>query len=131
MQKRWRSKNKQKILTNNSNYVKQKRKKDIHFKILLNIRSRLGNAIKNNKKTKKTIELLGCSIPELLVYLEQKFTKGMNWENHGRSGWHIDHIKPCSSFDLTDPEQQKICFHYTNLQPLWAEDNLRKSYKML
>jgi hypothetical protein len=131
MQQRWRSKNKQKILANNAKYVKQKRKKDIHFKILLNIRSRIGNAIKQNKKTQKTIVLLGCSMPELITHLEKKFTEGMSWKNHGRKGWHIDHIIPCSSFDLTDTEQQKKCFHYTNLQPLWAEDNLRKSNKIL
>jgi DNA/RNA endonuclease G (NUC1) len=55
----------------------------------------------------------------------------MNWENYGKNGWHIDHIIPCASFDLTDPKQQKNCFHYTNLQPLWAADNIRKSDKIL
>ena len=54
----------------------------------------------------------------------------MTWENHGRYGWHIDHIMPCSSFDLTDPEQQKKCFHYTNLQPLWAHENMSKGAKI-
>ena len=62
---------------------------------------------------------------ELKAYLELQFTDGMTWENRGN--WHIDHIRPCASFDLTDPEQQKQCFHYTNLQPLWAADNLAKS----
>ena len=60
---------------------------------------------------------------------ESLFQSGMTWENHGKYGWHIDHIRPCSSFDLTDPEQQKLCCHYTNLQPLWAKDNLSKGYK--
>jgi hypothetical protein len=54
----------------------------------------------------------------------------MSWGNYGLHGWHVDHIIPCASFDLTDPEQQRQCFHYTNLQPLWAEDNLRKSDKL-
>lgn len=129
--KKWRDNNKEKILKHNRFYVKNKRKTDIKFKILLNIRSRLGNAIKNNKKSYKTLELLGCSIFELVLYLESKFLKGMNWKNHGRKGWHIDHIIPCASFDLTDPEQQKKCFYYTNLQPLWAEDNIRKGNKTL
>ena len=50
----------------------------------------------------------------------------MTWQNYG-DGWHIDHIHPCAAFDLTDPEQQKACFHWSNLQPLWAIDNFRKS----
>lgn len=61
--------------------------------------------------------------------LEQQFTEGMTWENYGE--WHVDHIRPCVSFDLSIPEQQQECFHYTNLQPLWAKDNLQKSDKIL
>jgi hypothetical protein len=60
-----------------------------------------------------------------MEFLEKKFLPGMNWENYGE--WHIDHIVPCSSFDLSKSEQQKICFNYSNLQPLWAADNIRKS----
>ena len=73
-----------------------------------------------------------CSsdLNKLKQYLEPQFKPEMNWNNHGEI-WEIDHIKPCSSFDLTDTEQQKQCFHYTNLQPLWAEDNLRKGDKIL
>ena len=58
------------------------------------------------------------------------FLPGMTWENHTRSGWHIDHIVPCAAFDLSDPAQQRACFHYTNLQPLWAKTNLKKSNKL-
>ncbi len=64
-------------------------------------------------------------------HLEKQFKEGMTWENHGLYGWHIDHIIPCASFDLTDLEQQKKCFHYTNLQPLWAKENLIKGVKIL
>ena len=53
----------------------------------------------------------------------------MSWKNHGLNGWHIDHIKPVSKYNLLDPEEQKKCFHYTNLQPLWAIENIRKSNK--
>ena len=70
--------------------------------------------------------LTGCaSWNELKIYLESKFSNGMTWENMGE--WHIDHIKPCYSFDLTDEKQQMECFHFTNLQPLWAKDNLSKN----
>jgi len=74
-------------------------------------------------------QLTGCSFQELTSHIESQFTEGMSWDNYGFYGWHIDHIRPCVSFDLTDPEQQKACFHYSNLQPLWAKDNLVKGGK--
>lgn len=67
--------------------------------------------------------------PKCIYHLENLFVEGMSWGKHGE--WHIDHIKPCISFDLTIPQQQKECFHYTNLQPLWAKDNLVKSNKII
>lgn len=84
-------------------------------------------------KSGRTQELLGCSFEQLAKHLESLWQPGMSWENYGayRIGgsmtWHIDHIRPLASFDLTDPEQQKQCFHYTNLQPLWADENIAKS----
>ena len=83
--------------------------------------------MKGNEKAYKTIELLGCSIPEFKEYLEKLFKDGMNWDNYGYYGWHVDHILPCAYFDLSDPKQQRLCFHYTNLQPLWSKDNYKKS----
>jgi len=71
-------------------------------------------------------QLVGISAQGLRDHLERRFLPGMTWDNYGALGWHVDHIRPCASFDLTDPEQVKACFHYTNLQPLWAEDNLKK-----
>ena len=68
--------------------------------------------------------LIGCEVDYLMYYIQSKFTKGMNWNNYGK--WHIDHIKPCCSFDLSKASEQRKCFHYTNLQPLWAKDNLSK-----
>lgn len=82
---------------------------------------------KRNPKFDTTIRLTGCSIQDLKHYLELQFQPGMTWDNYGLHGWHIDHIKPCASFDLTDPEQQKECFYFTNLQPLWAKENRMKS----
>ena len=91
------------------------------------IRTLLKNQLTANggRKAAKTEMLLGCSLAKAQAHLEAQFLPGMSWENHGE--WHIDHIRPCASFDLTDPEQQKQCCHYTNLQPLWAADNLAKS----
>ena len=79
-----------------------------------------------NVKAAATLELLGCTPEHLRAYLEAQFEPGMSWENYGRDGWHVDHIRPCASFDLTDPAQQRECFHFANLQPLWAADNLAK-----
>ena len=92
------------------------------------LRNRLYCALRRASAGKgvKTQELLGCTITELRQHLEAQFVDGMDWDNYGRNGWHIDHIRPCASFDLTDPHQQRQCFHYTNLQPLWEADNIRK-----
>ena len=97
---------------------------NFNYRILENLRSRLYIAIKNNSKSAHTMELLGCSIDELKEHLKSKFVNGMSWKNYGK--WHIDHIRPCASFDMSDPEQQRECFNYKNLQPLWAEDNWKK-----
>jgi hypothetical protein len=94
------------------------------------LRNYMRDKLNGVKKVDTTFSLTGCSVAELKKYLESKFLPGMAWENYGIHGWHIDHIRPCSSFDLTDPEQQRICFHYTNLQPLWAADNIRKGAKI-
>lgn len=73
--------------------------------------------------------LIGCNPEELRAYIESQWSPGMTWDNHCHSGWHIDHKRPLASFDLTDPEQQARAFHYTNLQPLWKSDNLKKGAK--
>lgn len=101
---------------------------DISYRLESNMRSRLNIAIKHGNKSGSTVSLIGCTIDFLKSYLESKFELGMSWEN--REEFHIDHILPISSFDLSDPEQQKKCFHYTNLQPLWVKDNLKKSSKL-
>ena len=102
----------------------ERRKKDPAFKILTILRGRIRQALKGYNKSDLTVKLLGCNIEEFWIHLEKKFTKGMTRENHGE--WHVDHIIPCASFDLSKPEEQAKCFHYTNLQPLWAIDNLKK-----
>jgi hypothetical protein len=97
------------------------------------LRGRLRSALKRAvdgvlpKKSNKTLDLLGCSIEYFKKHIEQQFKPGMTWERYAE--FHIDHIKPCAAFDLRDPEQQQICFHYSNMQPLWAAENLKKGSK--
>ena len=106
---------------------------DPEFKLKVLLSHRIRRAIYDQRgvKSAKTLELLGCSITDARIHIENQFREGMNWKNHGIIGWHIDHIIPCSSFDLTKIEDQNKCFHYTNLQPLWAEENLRKGNKKI
>ena len=106
-------------------------KTDQQFKIRCYLRSRLKNIIKNNTKSGSAVSDLGCSIKFLKEYLESKFQTGMSWDNWSVNGWHIDHIIPLSSFDLTNREELLKAVHYTNLQPLWAKDNLSKGDKIL
>lgn len=88
----------------------------------------ISTALKNVgvRKSLRTAELVGCSIAELKQHLEQNFQEGMSWENYSRHGWHIDHIRPCASFNLEDEQQQKTCNNWRNLLPMWAEDNIGK-----
>jgi hypothetical protein len=123
-------KNKQKINANKRYKEKLRRNIDPTYKLITNQRTRITGILKKHK-TSKTLDLLGCSAQFLRQYIEDQFLEGMTWDNYGTYGWHVDHITPCSSFDLTDIKQQKICFHYTNLQPLWAIDNLKKSNKII
>jgi hypothetical protein len=125
--KQWRLNNKKHIREYYHKYEKERFKIDPNYKLIKYTRNRIKSVLKGIYKSKSTIKLLGCSIEECWQHLESKFQPGMTRENHGL--WHVDHIRPCISFNLTDPEQQAICFHYTNLQPLWAEDNLKKGAK--
>lgn len=121
---RWYQDNKEHI----NKRVKKRKSIDVEFKLICNLRAAINSALRGNYKSGHTIELLGCSIEYLRSYLEVRFTEGMSWDNYG--SWHIDHIIPLSYFDMSDPEQQKRAWHYTNLQPLWAVDNLKKSNKI-
>jgi hypothetical protein len=107
-----------------STYGRDRARIDLDFKLRRVLRSRLSHAVCG--KAGSAVRDLGCSIEDLKKYLECKFQDGMTWDNYGLHGWHIDHIIPLSSFDLTDREQFLKACHYTNLQPLWAKDNLIK-----
>ena len=107
--------------------MKKRRKEDLNFKLLNNLRRRINHAMKGKRTSLSTMFLIGCEIDYLIYHIQSKFKRGMSWDNYGL--WHIDHKKPCASFDLSDPSEQYKCFHFSNLQPLWAIDNLRKSNK--
>jgi len=137
--KQYRLDNKEKIKQYDKQYYsnnKEKRRKyennklktDPIYKIIKRQRGRMRAVLKGKSKCESTIKLLGCSAEYCWDHLEQQFKPGMTRDNYGL--WHVDHIIPCASFDISDPEQQKICFHYTNLQPLWAIDNMKKGAKL-
>lgn len=116
---RWRSEN--------SDYVRLRYKTDPAFRVACLVRSRFALALKRRSARKLTsvIALTGCTLAELQAHIERQFSEGMDWNNHG--AWHIDHIRPCNAFDLTDPTQQAECFHFSNLRPLWAAANLARA----
>jgi len=126
--KGYNKKNRKELSRKSREYQKRKRRTDVVFKIKGNLRSRMYNAIRGGYKSARTEGLIGCSVKDLMMYLEKKFLLGMSWDNYGK--WHIDHIIPCCSFDLFRAEEQKRCFNFINLQPLWAEDNLRKNKRI-
>ena len=125
--------NPDKIRIHKSKYKKKRLKNSIQFKIQERLRKRVYSAIKNLKLNKlySITKAVGCNSEDLKKHLESKFLPGMSWDNYGLHGWHIDHIKPLSLFDLTDETQFYEACNYTNLQPLWAKDNLKKGSKDL
>lgn len=109
-------------------YFKEYRQKNINQLMAHSIRTRIRKALKGETKYYTLHDVLGCSLSDLRVWLESKFTDGMSWDNYGQAEdkWNIDHIVPLAYFDLSIPEQQKEAFHYTNLQPLWTNLNISK-----
>jgi hypothetical protein len=129
LNKKWFLNNKKRRQEYVNKRERHQRKTNPTFKIKAYMRVRIYAALKGINKAKKTMDLLGCTIEQLWIHLEKTFKPGMTRENYGK--WHVDHIIPCASFDLTIPEQQTKCFHYTNLQALWASENIIKSDKIL
>lgn len=116
-QREWRKNNRDK----NNSYMKKQRAKNENIRIADIIKSNINSALKGFHESKRITSLLGCNIDEYKKYIESLFEPGMTWENYGLHTWHMHHIKPCSSFDMRDIEQQKACFHYTNVKPVWAK----------
>jgi hypothetical protein len=111
-----------------ANYLK-KYHTDFNFKVAHNLRKHLRKILKENKQTKKALELLGCSREFFIKWLQFCFEINMTVENHGKI-WHIDHVVPCSVFDLSKEEEIKKCFHWTNMKPMLAAENIKKNNKV-
>lgn len=134
--KEYYEKNKNKVLQANKKWRKAKAETSPSYKMQIILRERVRGLIskgrmgyKKHSTSQLYRKLLGCSISDFMVYMETNMAYGMNWDNYGFRGWHIDHIKPCAAFDLTDDKQVAECFHYTNMQPLWWRDNISKGAK--
>lgn len=96
---------------------------DAAFRLAVCLRHRVRKALMGIAKSRATLVLLGCDLEYFKRHLEARFLPGMTWENYGYRGWHIDHIRPCATFDLSDPQQQAECFHFSNMRPMWRFDN--------
>lgn len=128
--KQYSQENAEKLAEYKKQYTRTRLKTDPLFKLVCNVRSLIRGSFKRNKtknfkKQTKTEQLLGCTIEQFQEHLAKQFKKGMSLDNHGE--WHIDHIIPLASAS-TQAEIEALC-HYTNLQPLWADDNLKKGAK--
>lgn len=130
-QKRWHLANRRHL----ADYKRERLAVDENFRIrtllakalhVALVKQRSGNDWRPNAKLRG---IVGCSKPAMIAHIEAQFLPGMSWSNYGRKGWEIDHIKPCASFDLTQHDQVLLCFHYTNLRPLWRADNNRRQRK--
>ena len=112
---------------------RRRRQEDKQYRIKQNLRRRIRIAMYkvHTKKSTFTLDLLGCTLTQFKQHLQSLFQPGMTWDNYGRIDgircWELDHIRPCASFDLTKTKQQKECFHFSNIQPLWHDENLEKS----
>lgn len=114
----------------NRQYVREKSKTDLNFRLRRALRVRIHDILKGQQKAGSAIRDLGCTWEELKAHLESLFQPGMTWDNWGLHGWHIDHKTPLAAFDLSDPDQFKKAVHYTNLQPLWARENQIKGARL-
>lgn len=122
--KEYREANREAIAAVKLKCYNRKRNTDPGFRILCNLRGRIRWALSGKVKSARTQKLLGCTVEHLVKHLTGLFCDGMTWENYGK--WELDHIKACANFDFTIEAHQRECFHWTNLQPLWKPDNIRK-----
>ena len=124
--KEYKLKNREHFKEYKREYENKRYKTDINFRVSKICRTRILQALKGLSKSASTMKLIGCTIDELRNHIESKFEPWMTWENQGRGGWDIEHIKACAKFNLVDPEQQRICFNWSNLQPMEHIANIKK-----
>jgi hypothetical protein len=103
------------------------------YRLAHNLRNRLTRALKGLNKSESTQQLLGCSIGDFRLHIESNWEPGMSWDNygHGVGKWGLDHMIPCAIFDLSKPEHQRRCFHFSNIRPMWAIANIKKGKKLV
>ena len=127
----WKLKNPEKYKERTKYYNKKKHSTPLgKIKHSLNTRIRDMLKLQGGVKEEKTYDLIGCSPEQLREHIEKQFTEGMTWDNYGYYGWHLDHIIPCVSFNLLLEDERRKCFRYTNLQPLWMKDNIKKGDRL-
>ena len=124
--KQWEQANQDKLREQNAEKERNYRSQKTNRALGSALRCRMRAVLRGTSASAGMVELLGCSVEQLRQHLYDQFLPGMTWENWGREGWHIDHILPCAHFDLNSEDEQQKCFHFTNLRPLWATDNLKK-----
>lgn len=126
---RRKAENREAYLAQRRKYLLARYKTSPAHKCAVRLRGRLNALIKNRRGTVKAGSVRH-NWQSVVHHLERQFKDGMTWDNHGRDGWHIDHIVPCAAFDLTKPEEIERCFALSNLQPMWASDNMSKGAKL-
>lgn len=139
-QREYRRKNRQQLSAQDLEYyhknaerIRQKRRQREaerpELRVVTTYRKRLSQLLKRRQGRPSSYKLLGCSPEEFLDHIERQLPRGCTWENYGHR-WHVDHIIPCAAFDLSDPKQLRQCFHFTNLRPLLAKENLQKNARI-
>jgi hypothetical protein len=131
--KQWYIKNKIKIDIHKLKYQKDKYKRDINFRISRTCRGMVNRAFNGSIKSEHTMTYFMCTVTEFKLHIEKQWLPGMNWNNRGQGygKWNIDHIIPCSFFNMVDEVEKYMCCRYQNLQPLWWEDNMKKGFKII
>lgn len=115
--------------TSGREYARRKSETDVFFRLRRSFGVKVSTVLQGRQTSKSFAGMIGCSKEELMAHLESQFQPAMSWANYGKFGWHVDHIKPVSSFNLADYEEVKKCWHFSNLQPMWWRDNIVKGNK--